>query len=200
VDVQAKEQAEAVRCLSLERESRTFEELVHLRGAYYYLKLLPSCETIGVSLPSIKSLFALIFPTLPIRLRVFFITIWATVKYFNHHFDIGLSIESYPSSVVYLIVLSCPSYCHLVAPRPHCERGEAESRRCGGATRGKSLTKPHNSYQTEKASLLTMCPWMHCDVTISSLYSPFIDFSPSICKGRALEVRERGRCHQGTAR
>jgi hypothetical protein len=32
VDVQAKEQAEAVRCLSLERESRTFEELVHLRG------------------------------------------------------------------------------------------------------------------------------------------------------------------------
>lgn len=32
VDVQAKEQAEAVRCLSLEKESRTFEELVHLRG------------------------------------------------------------------------------------------------------------------------------------------------------------------------
>ena len=34
VDVQAKEQAEAVRCLSLEKESRTFEELMHLRGTY----------------------------------------------------------------------------------------------------------------------------------------------------------------------
>ena len=34
MDVQAKEQAEAVRCLSLEKESRTFEELMHLRGTY----------------------------------------------------------------------------------------------------------------------------------------------------------------------
>lgn len=42
MDVQAKEQAEAVRCLSLERESRTFEELVHLRGTYRNLKPLPS--------------------------------------------------------------------------------------------------------------------------------------------------------------
>lgn len=34
MDVQAKEQAEAVRCLSLEKEARTFEELMHLRGTY----------------------------------------------------------------------------------------------------------------------------------------------------------------------
>ena len=32
VDVEAKAQAEAVRCISLEKESRTFEELMRLRG------------------------------------------------------------------------------------------------------------------------------------------------------------------------
>lgn len=32
MDVEAKAQAEAVRCVSLEKESRTFEELMRLRG------------------------------------------------------------------------------------------------------------------------------------------------------------------------
>ena len=43
MDVQAKEQAEAVRCLSLEKEARTFEELLHLRGTYVQrLDITPS--------------------------------------------------------------------------------------------------------------------------------------------------------------